>query len=160
MGVDLGAQRTKLGLAREHLDLQAAPLRLLRCFEYGEQVADRHRQQIEQHAESEQQRVKAANAAAGSGTSKRRDRIATQPRAMATQIADEQAAAVSAVATIRIVPVPASGMPRATYQAERQTNENATLSGRAIADAKNQSRPRCPASNAARRPPTSSQSSR
>ena len=159
--IDLRAQRPQLGLAREHLDLQPAALRLLRGLEDGEQVADRERQQIQQHAEAEQQRAgwprtrRPGPAHRSGATGTRPSRARWRPRSPTSR-----AAAVSAVATI--AERAGAGERHAARDVPgREADERERhASGRAIADAKNQPRPRCPASTAARRPPTSSQSSR
>ena len=55
--IDLRAQRAQLRLARQHLQLQPAPLGVPRdCSNDASEVADRQRQQIEQEAEAEDQR--------------------------------------------------------------------------------------------------------
>ena len=48
---------------------------------------------------------------------------AVHPRAKTSHIAEDSAAAASALTMTRAEPVRASGMARATYQAERQMNE-------------------------------------
>ena len=50
------AKRSKFRLARVDLRLESAPLRLPRQLERRKQIADRKRQQIQQHAETEDQR--------------------------------------------------------------------------------------------------------
>jgi hypothetical protein len=48
---------------------------------------------------------------------------ASHPRPSNSHIAADSAAAARAVATTRIGPVPASGIDRATYHADRQMKE-------------------------------------
>ena len=88
-----------------------------------DQVADGQRQQVEQQAEDGQQRVRAP-ALRPDRRHRSRGAPASRPsvRAASSHIALEIALAVSAVATIRSAPVAASGMPRDTYHADRQTN--------------------------------------
>ena len=72
--IDLRAQHPQLGFARKHLHLQRLSLRGPRMLDNGDQIADRQRQQIQQHAERRVQRVEA-----GGGAKRRNETPSREP---------------------------------------------------------------------------------
>ena len=120
--IDLRAQRSQLRLARQHLHLQPPALGLARLLERsaaGSSTASDSRYSSKPNPNiSVDSRAKTPSAS----RPPRRPTSPIQPRASASHAPLLSTAAVRPVVAIRIAPVADSGMLRATYHADRQTN--------------------------------------
>ena len=122
VGVDLGPQRPQLRLPRGDLELEGAPLGLLRGLEGPQEVVERGGEEVERHAEAEQERGGLDLPGRESREAARSDRgRRAHPRLAISQMIAEMAAATSWVPRARSRRESSRGAARQTQKDPRPT---------------------------------------